>query len=73
MEQSTHTDSKQAINPSTLVELLRVRADQHPDRLAFRYIQDDESDNISVTYAELDRRARAIASIAEIPYSNQFR
>lgn len=46
----------------TLIELLRARADHDPDRLAYRYIQDGESDVASITYGELDRRARAIAA-----------
>ena len=50
---------------NTLVELLRSRADQHPDRLAYRFIQDGESDVISITYGELDRQARAIGAWLE--------
>lgn len=50
---------------STLLELLRTQADRHPDNLAYRFIQDGDSDIVTVTYAELDRRARAIGAWLE--------
>src|SRR5919108_4714235 len=50
---------------STLVELLRSRAENHPDRLAYRFIQDSDSEIITITYGELDRRARAIGAWLE--------
>ena len=56
-------NSSQKIN--TLVDLLRSRADQHPDDLIYRFIQDNDSDIITVTYGELDRRARAIGAWLE--------
>ena len=65
MKRSTPPDIKPANNPGTLVELLQLRADQQPDNLAYRYLQDDESDIGTVTYAELDRYARAIGAWLE--------
>ena len=65
MKRSTPPDIKPANNPDTLVELLQLRADQQPDNLAYRYLQDDESDIGTVTYAELDRYARAIGAWLE--------
>lgn len=50
---------------STLLELLRTQAYRHPDNLAYRFIQDGDSDIVTVTYAELDRRARAIGAWLE--------
>ncbi|HAX70809.1 MAG TPA: hypothetical protein DCY14_14450 [Anaerolineae bacterium] len=50
---------------NTLLDLLQTRAQQHPDKLAYRYIQDDDADIINITYGELDRRARAIGSWLE--------
>ena len=41
------------------------RADGHPDRLAYRFIQDSETEIISITYGELDRQARAIGAWLE--------
>jgi len=49
----------------TLVDLLRVRADQQADRLAYRFVQDSEADITTITYGELDRRARAIGAWLE--------
>ncbi len=47
---------------STTVELLRYRAIHQPDRLAFTFLPDGETEGESLTYAELDRQARAIAA-----------
>src|SRR6266540_2573879 len=52
-------------SPNTLVHRLRLRADQHPDKLAYRFIQDNDSEIITISYAELDRRARAIGAWLE--------
>ncbi|MCB0718648.1 MAG: aminotransferase class I/II-fold pyridoxal phosphate-dependent enzyme [Bacteroidetes bacterium] len=47
---------------SNLVGLLESRALHQGDDLAYTFLSDGESDEISVTYRDLDRRARAIAS-----------
>ncbi len=47
---------------STLVELLRFRATGEPDRCAYTFLLDGETEEAHVTYGELDRRARAIAA-----------
>jgi acyl-CoA synthetase (AMP-forming)/AMP-acid ligase II/acyl carrier protein len=44
-----------------LVELLRRRAADDPDRTAFVFLADADTVKASLTYAELDRQARAIA------------
>ena len=46
----------------TLVELLRTRASQQPDSQAFLYLVDGEEEDASLTFAELDRRARSLAA-----------
>ncbi len=46
----------------TLVELLRHRASQAPDRLAFSFLTDPDTVKEALTYAELDHRARTIAA-----------
>jgi acyl-CoA synthetase (AMP-forming)/AMP-acid ligase II len=46
---------------STLVELLRTRAEQDPDRLAYAYLKDGEDVSATLTFAELDAQARRIA------------
>ncbi len=48
--------------PSNLVDLLRHRAAHQGQDRAFSYLVDGESDEIHWTYAELDRRARAIGA-----------
>ena len=53
------------IDPNTLVELLQRRAEEQPDRLAYRFLQDGESEITTITYAELDRQARAISAWLE--------
>ncbi|RPJ24187.1 MAG: fatty acyl-AMP ligase, partial [Chloroflexi bacterium] len=65
MKQPPRPDSISHTSSNTLVELLRSRADQHPDRLAYRFIQDSEAEIISITYGELDRQARAIGAWLE--------
>lgn len=46
----------------TIAEVLRWRASTQPDRLAFRFLVDGESQTASITYAELDRQANEIAA-----------
>ncbi|TMD59343.1 MAG: fatty acyl-AMP ligase [Chloroflexi bacterium] len=48
--------------PSTLVEILRWRAFHQPDRLAYTFLQDGETEEVHLTYAQLDQRARAIGA-----------
>ncbi|HTC64496.1 MAG TPA: SDR family NAD(P)-dependent oxidoreductase [Candidatus Saccharimonadales bacterium] len=47
---------------TSLNELLRIRAHEHGPRVAFRYLADGESEESSVTYADLEMRARNIAA-----------
>lgn len=47
---------------TTLVELLRTRAQTHGTRLAFTYLKDGEEAEDAWTYRDLDRRARQIAA-----------
>jgi amino acid adenylation domain-containing protein len=51
--------------PSTLVELLRLRAAQHPDRPLYTFLYDGEREESRLNYGELDRRARAIAALLQ--------
>lgn len=46
----------------TLVELLGQQADRHRDKVAFVFAPDGATEEDRLTYAELDRRARAIAA-----------
>src|SRR5712691_9988609 len=47
---------------STLIGVLHDRAHQELDRVGYRFLIDGEDIEASITYAELDRQARAIAS-----------
>ena len=46
--------------PTTLVDLLKVRADRYQDSVAFDYTPDGNN-HLQLTYRELDLKARAIA------------
>ena len=45
----------------TLVDLVHRRAQDHGDRLAYLFLENGEEEGGRLTYAELDRRARALA------------
>ncbi|WP_353931428.1 AMP-binding protein [Okeanomitos corallinicola TIOX110] len=47
---------------STLVELLRYRVQNQPDQTAYVFLRDGETEEASLTYSQLDQKARAIAS-----------
>jgi len=51
-----------SIGAATLIDLLRARAADTPDRMVFTYLRDGATPSESVTYAELDRRARETAA-----------
>jgi acyl-CoA synthetase (AMP-forming)/AMP-acid ligase II/aryl carrier-like protein len=46
----------------TLVDLLRRRADLEGERIAFLHLEDGESRERTLTFSELDRRARSLAA-----------
>nr|QEO74685.1 AMP-dependent synthetase and ligase [uncultured bacterium] len=46
----------------TLVELLRARAGSQPDKNAYTFLIDGETEETSLSYGELDQRARAIGA-----------
>lgn len=56
------SNSTPSITCSTLVELLRWRAQEQADQLAYTFLVDGESQTESFTYAELDQHARVIAA-----------
>lgn len=49
----------------TLVDLLRRRAIEQPDRLAYTFLADGAGDEARLTYFELDRGARSIAALLQ--------
>jgi acyl-CoA synthetase (AMP-forming)/AMP-acid ligase II len=50
------------LNATSLVEILQLRANATPDDLAFCFLLDGEEEGPRLTYAGLDRAARAIAA-----------
>jgi acyl transferase domain-containing protein/acyl-CoA synthetase (AMP-forming)/AMP-acid ligase II/acyl carrier protein len=48
--------------PATLLALLRGRARTEPDRRAYLFLADGETESARLTYGELDARARAIGA-----------
>ena len=52
-------------NMKSLVEVLRTRAAEQPDQLAFNFLLDGESLEAKVSYSELDARARAIGAVLQ--------
>ena len=48
--------------PRSLVELLISRAHEHPERVAYTFVAQDGAEELSVTYEQLDRKARKIAA-----------
>ena len=61
-----HTKEMQTrYQPPTLVDLLCRRASEQPDRLAYSFLADDEIEERRMTYGDLDRRARSIASLLQ--------
>jgi acyl-CoA synthetase (AMP-forming)/AMP-acid ligase II len=55
-------DAKSAVEQSaTLIELLRHRALNQPDRVGFTFLADGETETDRLTYQELDQQAQRIA------------
>ncbi len=48
-------------NITNFVDLLRFRATEHPDRIAYIFLEDGETESDRLTYAQLDRKAAEIA------------
>lgn len=49
-------------NVATLINLLRCRANQEPHKTAYTFLADGETEEVRLTYQELDQRSQAIAS-----------
>jgi amino acid adenylation domain-containing protein len=61
--------SSRLATPITIVDVLRRRAAERPDDLAYRFLEEGEGSGITLTYGELDLRARAIAAFLRARYS----
>ena len=60
MSEDALTDSRP--EPTTLVELCRYRASREPDRRMFAFLENGLEESDSLSLAQLDARARAIAA-----------
>ncbi|MBD2040610.1 non-ribosomal peptide synthetase [Microcoleus sp. FACHB-672] len=54
--------SQLSLSCANLVELLRYRAFHQPEQIAYTFLPEGETEEISITYQELDRQSRAIAA-----------
>jgi acyl-CoA synthetase (AMP-forming)/AMP-acid ligase II len=57
--------SKFDIGALNLVDLVRARAFDHPDKLAYTFLSEGEASETSLTYAQLDQKARSIAAVLQ--------
>ena len=51
--------------PRSLVDLLQWRALHQPNRQAYTFLSDGEAQELNLTYAELDSRARAVGALLQ--------
>ncbi|HTQ81005.1 MAG TPA: AMP-binding protein, partial [Thermoanaerobaculia bacterium] len=51
--------------PQTLIEVLRGRAQRQPEKTAYTFLDEHGEEEARLSYAELDERARAIASLLQ--------
>ncbi|MEH2033235.1 MAG: beta-ketoacyl synthase N-terminal-like domain-containing protein, partial [Nostoc sp.] len=58
---------------STLVDLLRYRADDRPNQTAYTFLVDGEAEEVSITYQELDIKARAIAQVLICHFADKLK
>ncbi len=59
MEQTRYVEP---VSHATLVDLLGSRAHHQASRTAYTFLADGESEEVSISYAELDEKARSIAA-----------
>lgn len=64
MHKSTKT--VQGIPYRTLSDILRWRAENQAKRIAYTYLIDGENQELHLTYAELDEKARSLAALLQI-------
>jgi amino acid adenylation domain-containing protein len=62
MEQEPHSKEVSPA-PETFVEVLKRRAAAQGERVAYSFLPDGETEELRLTYGELDERARSIASL----------
>ncbi len=53
-------------NISNLIDILIQRAETKPHQVAYTFLQDGETEEVNLTYQELDQRARAVAASLKV-------
>lgn len=53
----------------TLVDLLHDLTTQHPDQVAYTFLENGDQENDTLTYRQLDEKARAIAAYLQTQLS----
>ena len=64
---------EKTIKANTLIDILRHRSIQQPKKIAYTFLLDGETNAVSLTYGELDIKARAIAAYIQSLCSPQDR
>jgi len=64
---------KNRIKADTLVDILRNRVESQPNQTLYNFLVDGESEEISLTYGQLEQKARAIATYLQSISSPQDR
>ncbi len=64
---------KNTIKAATLVDILRNRAMEQPNQTVYNFLVDGETEEVSLTYGQLERKAKAIAAYLQSVSSPQDR
>lgn len=59
---SSHANLHSSSIPENLVQMLQQAAEKYSDQILFIYLADGEQQEVSISYRELDRQARAIGA-----------
>jgi acyl-CoA synthetase (AMP-forming)/AMP-acid ligase II len=62
---NAHRFSRYDFEPTSFVDILRWRALHHPNKQAFKFLTDGEFAESTITYEELDCKARAIGALLQ--------
>ncbi len=64
---------EKTIQANTLIDILSNRSIQNPDKIAYTFLLDGETNAVNLTYGELDLKSRAIAAYIQSLCSPQDR
>ncbi|MEO1672220.1 MAG: fatty acyl-AMP ligase [Cyanobacteria bacterium J06631_2] len=64
---------KNRLKAATLVDILHARAESQPHQTIYNYLVDGETESITLTYGQLEQRAKAIAAYLQSVCSPQDR